>query len=179
MKVDDENYNGPRRMDSASSDQVPTGDRPNQLAFSSMDDDESRTDDNGLSSMGVVSCPAASVDEKDSCVVCGEGFETFWKDEMDEWHLKDAVRVNDKTYHTVCFEDAAKTTVGSTPSSPTFTPRQSVSDIAILPAPERQSEEKQQVNNGSPSEGILDENNGGVKQEPTSVVKMETATAGE
>ena len=40
------------------------------------------------------------------CVICGDPFEQFYDDEEEEWHLRDAMRVDDKTYHPVCYEDA-------------------------------------------------------------------------
>ena len=40
------------------------------------------------------------------CDICKEPFEQFWDEEEEEWHLRDAVRVEDKTYHPLCYEDA-------------------------------------------------------------------------
>ena len=39
------------------------------------------------------------------CNMCHEPFEQFWEEEDESWHLKDAIRINDKTYHPVCYED--------------------------------------------------------------------------
>ena len=30
------------------------------------------------------------------CDICGDAFEQFWDEDAEEWHLKDAVRVNNK-----------------------------------------------------------------------------------
>ena len=30
------------------------------------------------------------------CDICGDTFEQFWDEDAEEWHLKDAVRVNNK-----------------------------------------------------------------------------------
>lgn len=30
------------------------------------------------------------------CVVCGDAFEQFFDEESEEWHLKNALRVDDK-----------------------------------------------------------------------------------
>jgi hypothetical protein len=40
------------------------------------------------------------------CEICADPFEQFWDEESEEWHLKDAIRVEGKTYHPVCYEDA-------------------------------------------------------------------------
>ena len=57
--------------------------------------------------------------------MCGEQFEQFWDEEAEEWHLRDAVRVNKKTYHPACYEDAREVStcpqtgvVVSTPRGP-------------------------------------------------------------
>ena len=39
------------------------------------------------------------------CAICHEPFEQFWDEELEEWHLRDAIRVNDQTYHPICYED--------------------------------------------------------------------------
>ena len=40
------------------------------------------------------------------CDICGDPFEQFWDEDAEEWHLKDAVRINNITYHPVCYQDA-------------------------------------------------------------------------
>ncbi|XP_030636860.1 pre-mRNA cleavage complex 2 protein Pcf11 isoform X2 [Chanos chanos] len=56
------------------------------------------------------------VDE--SCEICQEQFETYWEEEEEEWHLKNAIRVDGKTYHPSCYEDYKNTSsfVDCTPS---------------------------------------------------------------
>lgn len=50
--------------------------------------------------------PSVPASEKDNvCVVCHEPFDQFYNEETEEWHLREAVRVEDKTYHPVCYED--------------------------------------------------------------------------
>lgn len=39
------------------------------------------------------------------CIVCGDQFNFFYDDEEEMWQLKNAIRINDKIYHPVCFED--------------------------------------------------------------------------
>ncbi|KAF7266810.1 hypothetical protein GWI33_019914 [Rhynchophorus ferrugineus] len=41
----------------------------------------------------------------ETCQVCRDTFEQFFNEEKEEWHLKNAIKVDDKTYHPVCFED--------------------------------------------------------------------------
>lgn len=40
------------------------------------------------------------------CFVCHDPFETYFDDNRDEWRLKDAIRINGKTYHPICYQDA-------------------------------------------------------------------------
>ncbi|XP_017575362.2 pre-mRNA cleavage complex 2 protein Pcf11 [Pygocentrus nattereri] len=56
------------------------------------------------------------VDE--SCEICQEQFEMYWEEEEEEWHLKNAMRVDGKTYHPSCYEDYKNTSsfVDCTPS---------------------------------------------------------------
>jgi len=39
------------------------------------------------------------------CNICHEPFEQYWDEELEEWHLRDAIKVNNKTYHPICYED--------------------------------------------------------------------------
>ncbi|KAF7697080.1 pre-mRNA cleavage complex 2 protein Pcf11 [Silurus meridionalis] len=52
------------------------------------------------------------------CEICQEQFEMYWEEDEEEWHLKNAIRVDEKTYHPLCYEDHAKTSsfVDATPS---------------------------------------------------------------
>ncbi|CAF3470944.1 unnamed protein product [Rotaria socialis] len=60
-----------------------------------------------VSSLEFVSCPAqASGDTNDDrCYVCHDPFENFFDDNREEWCLKDAMRVDAKTYHPICYQD--------------------------------------------------------------------------
>lgn len=44
-------------------------------------------------------------DDGDSCPVCGEGFQTFWDDDVGAWMNKDAVREAEDgpVFHPQCF----------------------------------------------------------------------------
>ncbi|CAF1428332.1 unnamed protein product [Adineta steineri] len=63
--------------------------------------------ENILSSSGVISCPATGNGDSDDdrCFVCHDPFENFFDDNREEWHLKDAIRVDGKTYHPICYQD--------------------------------------------------------------------------
>lgn len=50
-------------------------------------------------------CPASD-DIGDSCCICNDPFEIFWFAEKEEWHFKDALRIDNRLYHPICFEDA-------------------------------------------------------------------------
>ncbi|MGH0119661.1 UNVERIFIED_CONTAM: hypothetical protein FKN15_044480 [Acipenser sinensis] len=50
-----------------------------------------------------VKAAADVVDE--TCEICQEQFEMYWEEDEEEWHLKDAIRVDEKTYHPSCYED--------------------------------------------------------------------------
>jgi hypothetical protein len=39
------------------------------------------------------------------CSVCGDKFEEFFSDDMEEWRLYAAVREDGKTFHPLCYED--------------------------------------------------------------------------
>ena len=39
------------------------------------------------------------------CDICRDPFEQFYDDEEEEWHLRDAMRADGRTYHPVCYED--------------------------------------------------------------------------
>ncbi|XP_070554002.1 pre-mRNA cleavage complex 2 protein Pcf11-like [Ptychodera flava] len=44
-------------------------------------------------------------DTEEVCDICQESFEQFWDEEEEQWQLKDAIRVDGKTYHPLCYED--------------------------------------------------------------------------
>jgi hypothetical protein len=53
---------------------------------------------------GVKTC-AASDDVGDSCYICNDPFEIFFHQEKEEWHFKDAIRIENRLYHPICLED--------------------------------------------------------------------------
>lgn len=53
----------------------------------------------------VPSCPAGSDEMDKRCHMCHDDFEQFYSEETEEWHLKNAIRVEQNTYHPLCYED--------------------------------------------------------------------------
>ncbi|XP_060652307.1 uncharacterized protein LOC132788764 isoform X3 [Drosophila nasuta] len=51
------------------------------------------------------SCAAGTDDVDRCCDMCHEKFEQFYNEELEEWHLRSAIRVEDKIYHPLCYED--------------------------------------------------------------------------
>lgn len=51
------------------------------------------------------SCPAGPDDNAKICEVCHDPFDQFYNEETEEWHLRPAIRVEDKIYHPMCYED--------------------------------------------------------------------------
>ncbi|XP_017022386.1 pre-mRNA cleavage complex 2 protein Pcf11 isoform X4 [Drosophila kikkawai] len=53
----------------------------------------------------VPTCAAGTDDVDRCCDMCHEKFEQFYNEELEEWHLRSAIRVEDKIYHPLCYED--------------------------------------------------------------------------
>lgn len=51
------------------------------------------------------SCVAGPEDVDRTCDMCHDQFETFYNEETEDWHLRNAVRVDECTYHPICHED--------------------------------------------------------------------------
>uniref|UniRef100_A0A182QI56 CID domain-containing protein n=1 Tax=Anopheles farauti TaxID=69004 RepID=A0A182QI56_9DIPT len=51
------------------------------------------------------SCPAGTDENDRQCHMCHDVFEHFYNEETEEWHLKNAIRVDGSTYHPLCYED--------------------------------------------------------------------------
>lgn len=54
---------------------------------------------------GNVSCPAGADDVNRSCDMCHDQFEQFFNEETEEWHLRSAIKIEDKFFHPICYED--------------------------------------------------------------------------
>ncbi|MEE6524242.1 hypothetical protein FKM82_023593 [Ascaphus truei] len=55
------------------------------------------------------SVPAGPAGADEICDICQEQFEQYWDEEEEEWHLKNAIRVNEKIYHPSCYDDYKNT----------------------------------------------------------------------
>lgn len=53
----------------------------------------------------IPSIPADPDSTDECCEVCRDKFDQFFNEEKEEWHLKNALRIEEKTYHPVCYED--------------------------------------------------------------------------
>ncbi|KAJ8944028.1 hypothetical protein NQ318_021744 [Aromia moschata] len=53
----------------------------------------------------IPSVPADPETTDECCDVCRDKFDQFFNEEKEEWHLRNAIRIDDKTYHPVCYED--------------------------------------------------------------------------
>lgn len=63
-------------------------------------------EDNGNINDTLPSCVAKADDLDKSCDMCHDRFETFYNEETEDWHLRNAVRVEEgATYHPICYED--------------------------------------------------------------------------
>lgn len=62
-------------------------------------------DSNQKSDSPVPSCPAGVNDEDKYCAMCHDAFDQFYNEETEEWHLRQAIRIDEKTYHPICYED--------------------------------------------------------------------------
>lgn len=52
------------------------------------------------------SCQVLPGEESELCTICAEQFEQFWEEEEEEWHFREAVRIEGKLYHVYCYQDA-------------------------------------------------------------------------
>ncbi|KFQ18966.1 Pre-mRNA cleavage complex 2 protein Pcf11, partial [Merops nubicus] len=77
------------------------------------------------------SVPAGPAGAVESCEICQEQFEQYWDEEEEEWHLKNAIRVDEKIYHPSCYEDYQKTSSFDCTPSPSKTPVENPLNIVL------------------------------------------------
>ncbi|GAB0098150.1 hypothetical protein DMENIID0001_138570 [Sergentomyia squamirostris] len=70
-----------------------------------LDADKEDSNQRGGAESPIPSCPALPDDSNRVCEVCHDPFEQFYHEETEEWHLKQAIRVEDRTYHPLCYAD--------------------------------------------------------------------------
>ncbi|XP_033103764.1 pre-mRNA cleavage complex 2 protein Pcf11-like [Anneissia japonica] len=70
-----------------------------------------------LNEFAVSSVPIIQGNDKDDiCKVCHEPFQQFWDEDEEQWQLKDAIRIDNKTYHPTCYQDAKENSLLETPT---------------------------------------------------------------
>lgn len=67
--------------------------------------EESNAARGSLESSAPISCPAGPDDANRTCDMCHDEFEQFFSEETEEWHLRSALKVDEKFYHPICYED--------------------------------------------------------------------------
>ncbi|XP_074839592.1 pre-mRNA cleavage complex 2 protein Pcf11 [Carettochelys insculpta] len=77
------------------------------------------------------SVPAGPAGADESCEICQEQFEQYWDEEEEEWHLKNAIRVEEKIYHPSCYEDYQKASSFDCTPSPSKTPVENPLNIML------------------------------------------------
>ncbi|XP_068410798.1 pre-mRNA cleavage complex 2 protein Pcf11 isoform X2 [Eschrichtius robustus] len=77
------------------------------------------------------SVPAGPAGAVESCEICQEQFEQYWDEEEEEWHLKNAIRVDGKIYHPSCYEDYQNTSSFDCTPSPSKTPVENPLNIML------------------------------------------------
>ncbi|XP_051881877.1 pre-mRNA cleavage complex 2 protein Pcf11 [Pristis pectinata] len=68
------------------------------------------------------SVPAGPAGVHEVCEICQEAFEQYWDEDEEEWHLKNAVRVDSTTYHPACYEDYKNASFTDSTPSPSEAP---------------------------------------------------------
>ncbi|NWW12430.1 PCF11 protein, partial [Oreocharis arfaki] len=77
------------------------------------------------------SVPAGPAGAVESCEICQEQFEQYWDEEEEEWHLKNAIRVDEKIYHPSCYEDYQNTSSFDCTPSPSKTPSENPLNVML------------------------------------------------
>ncbi|UJR30736.1 hypothetical protein I4U23_018256 [Adineta vaga] len=108
--------------------------------------------------------------DDDRCYVCHDPFENFFDDNREEWCLKDAIRVDGKTYHPICYQDVKFHETDEKPST---------SDSLTLPEPlidetSSHSSDSQVVDNAMAFVNIKSENEDTFDKDPSSISEEST-----
>lgn len=69
------------------------------------ENDSANEDSNQRTASPPPSCVAGPNDINKTCDMCHDPFETFYNEETEEWHLRNAIRIEDNIYHPICYED--------------------------------------------------------------------------
>ncbi|XP_062910025.1 pre-mRNA cleavage complex 2 protein Pcf11 [Mobula hypostoma] len=77
------------------------------------------------------SVPAGPAGVHEVCEICQEAFEQYWDEDEEEWHLKNAVRVDNTTYHPACYEDYKNASFTDSTPSPSEAPLENPLHLVI------------------------------------------------
>lgn len=67
--------------------------------------DSTNEESNQRTNSPLPSCVAGQDGDNKICDMCHDQFETFFHEETEEWHLRNAIRVDGRVYHPICFQD--------------------------------------------------------------------------
>lgn len=67
------------------------------------------SDRSGSASPQQPSCAAAPNEHNRACDVCNDAFDIFFEDNSEDWHLRNAIRVDGAVFHPDCYDDYLKT----------------------------------------------------------------------
>ncbi|GLV35194.1 Pcf11 cleavage and polyadenylation factor subunit [Carabus blaptoides fortunei] len=70
--------------------------------------------EDGDEEIEIPSVPADSNTQDTCCDVCHDKFEQFYNEEKEEWHLRMAIRAEEKTYHPLCYDDYKASLINAT-----------------------------------------------------------------
>lgn len=71
----------------------------------SMDHEDSNGMPRLVASQEASSCPAEPDDLNRCCEMCHDKFDQFFNEESEEWNLRNAIKVEDKIFHPICYAD--------------------------------------------------------------------------
>ncbi|XP_064482248.1 pre-mRNA cleavage complex 2 protein Pcf11-like isoform X2 [Ornithodoros turicata] len=113
--------------------------------------------------------------DETSCAVCEEAFQLFWVEEEEEWHFRDAVRVDEKIYHPACYEDF-KRALEAPPSPPPSPPPPPPAE-EVVKEEKKEEEEKEEEEEEKPMDVV----EGGtlIKEEPPDTAEPDEVPAPE
>ncbi|XP_074026100.1 uncharacterized protein isoform X2 [Leptinotarsa decemlineata] len=131
------------------------------------DQQQQQADNVGVEAEEYAVNPSVSADPESTdecCDVCRDKFDYFFNEEKEEWHLKNAIRIEDKTYHPLCYEDYQQSLLDQT------------ADESRIQSPKLAKQEETTI----PGLEIIldvddeDEDNNDVDTEPMEVVSLES-----
>ncbi|KAL1489883.1 hypothetical protein ABEB36_013810 [Hypothenemus hampei] len=101
--------------------------------------------------------PADSERTDERCFVCRDVFEQFFNEEKEEWHLKNAIKVDEETYHPVCYQDHQSSLLNESQTSKfeSQTPTsQIIPGLEIILDDDDDEEEEEKVHQETPEEVV-------------------------